>query len=113
MSAHLSDDAIANLAAGGREVVRRLASEVQRLRAVEMLSEAELRAMDLTVELVHLMCQEVIGRGPTRDNDVREFVNHVHSIQQAILAQAAGRAYPDRFRLLGQTIIPPTEGTTP
>jgi hypothetical protein len=60
--------------------------------------------MDITVDLVNVMCQEVIGRGPSRDGDVREFVSHVHGIQAAILAQAAGRAYPDRFRLLGATV---------
>ena len=69
------------------------------------LTEAEIRAMDITVDLVHVMCQEVIGRGRTRDGDVREFVHHVHCIQQAILSQAAGRAHPDRFRLLGEVIV--------
>lgn len=70
----------------------------------DMLTEAELRAMDITVDLVNVMCQEVIGRGPTRDNDIREFVHHVHIIQQAILSQAAGRAYPDTFRTLGEVV---------
>ena len=74
--------------------------------SVEMLSDNELRAMEITVELVNVMCKEVIGQGPTRDADVREFVHHVHIIQQAILSQAAGRAYPDRFRLLGETLRP-------
>ncbi len=69
-----------------------------------MLTDAELRAMDLTVELVNVMCQEVIGRGPTRQADVNEFVGHIHVIQQAILAQSAGRAHPDRFRLLGEVV---------
>jgi hypothetical protein len=53
---------------------------------------------------VHVMCQEVIGRGSTREQDVREFVAQVHVIQQSILAQSAGRAHPDRFRLLGETL---------
>lgn len=68
------------------------------------LSEAEMRAMGLTVDLVHVMCKEVIGHGPTRDADVREFVHHVHVIQQAILSQAAGRAHPELYRLLGETL---------
>lgn len=80
----------------------------------ELLTEPELRALDITVQLVNVVCQEVIGSGPTRDGDVREFVNHVHCIQQAILSQAAGRAYPDRFRTLGQVIehrpVPPPPG---
>lgn len=70
-----------------------------------LLAPAELRAMDITVDLVHVVCQEIIGRGPTRAADINEFVMHIHCVQQTILSQAAGRAYPDRFRLLG-TVIP-------
>ena len=68
------------------------------------LTDAELRAMDITVELVNVVCGEVIGRGVTRDHDVAEFVDKVHQIQALILSQAAGRAHPDRFRLLGEVI---------
>ncbi len=71
---------------------------------MEPLTAAELRAMDITVDLVNVMCKEVIGRGPTREADVREFVAHIHVIQQAILSQAAGRAYPRIFRTLGEVI---------
>jgi hypothetical protein len=73
------------------------------------LTEAETRAMDITVDLVAVVCQEVIGHGPTRDNDVREFVDKVHQIQATIMAQAAGRAHPDRYRLLGETLSEVTE----
>jgi hypothetical protein len=71
---------------------------------VEGLTEAETRALDITTDLVAVVCQEVIGRGPTRDNDVREFVDKVHQIQAVIMSQAAGRAHPDRYRLLGETL---------
>ena len=70
----------------------------------DMLTPAELQAMDLTVELVNLMCGQVIGQGPSRPGDIAEFVSSIHRIQQQILSQAAARAYPDRFRLLGGTI---------
>lgn len=70
----------------------------------DMLTPAELRAMDITVDLVNVMCKEVIGHGPTREHDINEFVAQVHIIQQAILSQAAGRAYPFRFRTLGETV---------
>ena len=79
----------------------------------EMLTPAEMRALDITVDLLHLICKEVIGRGPTRDNDVREFVRHVRIIQQAILSQAAGRAYPQRFRTLGEVIERATDLVQP
>jgi hypothetical protein len=68
------------------------------------LTEPELRALDLTGQLVRVMCQEVIGHGPSREGDVNEFVAHVHVIQQSIRAQAAARCYPQRFRLLGEIV---------
>lgn len=69
------------------------------------LTEAELKAMKLTGELANLVIGGVIGIGRTRDGDVGEFVGHIHAIQRMIMAQAAGRAYPDKFRLLGEEPI--------
>lgn len=68
-----------------------------------LLSRAEHRAMDLTVELVKLVTAEIVADGPTRVGDLSEFVANIHGIQNMILAQAAARAYPDRYRLLGGT----------
>jgi hypothetical protein len=76
---------------------------------IEMLTAAEHRAMALTVELVNLMCAEVIGTDVTRVGDVNEFVGHVHMIQQQILSQAAARAYPDHYRLLGRVLMNESE----
>lgn len=70
----------------------------------DLMTEAEHRAMELTVELTNVVCQEVIGDGASRSGDVREFVAAVHVIQRMIKGQAAGRAYPDRYRLLGRTL---------
>jgi hypothetical protein len=85
-----------------------LAGDLQRrwrpALVTELLTNAEHRAMDLTVTLVNLVMHEVIGFGPTRDADVREFVAAVHAVQQMVLSQAAARAYPDRYRLLGGMI---------
>ena len=66
-----------------------------------LLTEAEQRAMDLTAELAGLLIGDVIGAGASRHGDVSEMVAHIHGIQHAIMAQAAARAYPDRYRLLG------------
>ena len=63
---------------------------------------------ELTNQLASILCTQVIGHGSTRDADIREVVTHVHSIQNAILAQAAARAYPHTYRRLGETL-----GTTP
>jgi hypothetical protein len=69
----------------------------------ELLTPDEQHAIDLTAELANTLGR-IVGRGPTRDHDMAEICLHIHNIQHAVMAQAAARAYPDRFRLLGETI---------
>ena len=71
----------------------------------EMLTEYELKALALTTELVGLVCGSVIGRGASREGDIAEFVGYIHAIQHMVASQAAARAYPDLFRLLGGTAL--------
>ena len=71
----------------------------------ELLTEDEHRALDLTVELTNLVAQNIIGPGYTSQGDINEFVTDIHRIQNRIMAQAAARAYPDRYRLLGGTVL--------
>lgn len=71
---------------------------------IDLLTPVEREAMRLTTELSRLMCGQIIGYGSSRAGDVAEFVSHVHAIQQQILSQAAARAYPDEYRLLGDSI---------
>lgn len=68
-----------------------------------MLSGPEFEAMDLTAQLANKLA-EVVGHGPSRDADLAELVHHVHCIQRAVLAQVAARQFPDKFRLLGETL---------
>ena len=70
---------------------------------MEYLTEEEFAAMNLSAALSNLM-GTIIGSGPTRLDDLREFVVHMHAIQNMILAQAAARAYPTRFRLMGNFV---------
>lgn len=69
-----------------------------------MLSEAELRALELTSDLSNLVVTSVIGRSEHRDHDVDEFIFHIHAIQRMIAANSAAREYPQRFRLLGRKL---------
>lgn len=48
----------------------------------------------------------VVGPDRTRDADLNELVVHVHALQQAVMSQAAARAYPGEFRALGETLHP-------
>lgn len=70
----------------------------------EYLTEHEHRAMQLTAELWNLLGEHVVANGPARPGDMRDFAAHIHAIQHAILSQAAARAYPDRYRLLGEDV---------
>ena len=68
-----------------------------------MLTEREQAAVQKAGDLWGDLCA-IVGDGPTRDHDLAELVVHIHAIQQAIMSQAAGRAYPGQFRLLGETL---------
>jgi len=55
--------------------------------------------------LWNLLCR-ITGQGISREGDLRELTAHVHGIQRAVMKQAAARAYPDRYRLLGDVVHP-------
>lgn len=85
---------------GGLSVIAADALSVE-LLVPEIMTAAEHRAMELTAELAKLMRHEIIAEGPAWRNDHREFMADLHHIQHRILKQAAARAYPDLYRLLG------------
>lgn len=68
-----------------------------------LLTDRERQAARRAGELWGDLCA-IVGDGPTRDADLHELVVHIHAIQHAIMSQAAGRAYPAEFRLLGSTL---------
>jgi hypothetical protein len=65
-----------------------------------LLTAAEHRVMELTVDLHQRLCR-IAGDGDGRYGDLAEVVHHIHALQRIVLAQAAARAYPHRYRLLG------------
>jgi hypothetical protein len=69
----------------------------------DLLTLEERVAMAMTVALVDQF-GKICGRGPSREGDMAEFVTWIHAIQHTIMAQAAARAYPGEFRLLGEVI---------
>lgn len=66
-----------------------------------LLSEMEIQALRMSGELANLL-SKIIGNGSTRDADWREAAAKIHDIQHMIAAQAAARAFPNEFRLLGE-----------
>lgn len=69
----------------------------------DLLTDAERATLAKTVDLWHDLIR-VVGNGPTREADLDELVVHIHAIQRAVMANAAGRAYPEDFRRLGSTL---------
>lgn len=76
---------------------------------MNLLTDQERELLALTGQVADQFAR-VIGDGPSRDGDVTEAVFHVHALQNMILAQAAARAYPDEFRLLGGVVAASMEG---
>lgn len=69
----------------------------------DLLTDAEHDLID-ALGRCNLAFAAVVGDGPNSDEDRREFRTHVHACQQQVMSQAACRAYPDRYRLLGHTM---------
>lgn len=70
---------------------------------LQLLTNEELGVLAITADLANRIVR-VIGDGPQASNDWNEAAVHIHSLQHMIMAQAAARAYPDTFRLLGQQL---------
>jgi len=66
----------------------------------ELLTPAEHALVEKLAEVWNDF-NAICGNGPARHGDLTEACAHVHALQQAVLKQAAARAYPDRYRLLG------------
>lgn len=67
---------------------------------VGLLTEVEKDAMDTTSAL-WAQLNEVVAQGVSRDSDLKEAMFHIHGLQRMIMSQAAARAYPSDYRLLG------------
>jgi hypothetical protein len=68
----------------------------------ELLTDEE---KELLATLGHAarLFRQIVADDTTRDADLSEVVDKIHQLQHAVLAQAAGRYYPDDYRLLGGT----------
>lgn len=69
------------------------------------LTDTEHHALMLTGQLAgYLRAIITAGGGPTIEADWAEAAHEIHTVQQRIMAQAAARAYPDAYRLMGATL---------
>jgi len=69
----------------------------------DLLTPDERKAITMAGELWNQLCR-VVGDGRTRDADMAELCAHIHAIQHAVMSQAAARAYPETYRLLGGSL---------
>ena len=72
-------------------------------RPAKLLTDLEHATIDSLADL-HRDMSLIIGNpgSPISDADRAEMVLHIHALQNMILAQAAARAYPEQYRLLGE-----------
>jgi hypothetical protein len=68
------------------------------------LTEAERAAVDMLGEAWDAVVKVIAAGGNPETYDAHELVGHVHALQNAVLANAAARAYPGAYRLLGGTL---------
>lgn len=68
-----------------------------------MLTDIEQKGLKQTADLWKTL-GEVVGNGPTRDNDLNELIIHIHAIQRYLLAQSVCREHPTEARLLGEVL---------
>jgi hypothetical protein len=80
----------------------------------ELLDPLELHIIDLLGELsasIAALCDDEVHEYPLAEFDQRLLLEHVQVIERYVLAQAAARAFPDRFRLIGE-MAPRSEGAS-
>lgn len=71
--------------------------------ASDLMTDDEHEALRLLGETASL-CRKIIGDGPQADHDWNEMAVRFHGVQHMVMRQCAARAFPERYRLLGQTI---------
>jgi hypothetical protein len=69
----------------------------------ELLTEQEHAVLSTLADAWNLF-QKILADGDTRSEDQVEFMIHLHVCQRMVMGQAAARAYPHRYRLLGDVI---------
>lgn len=69
----------------------------------ELLTDREKQLLDKLADVANEFFV-VSSSSPTRYNDIGEAVSCIHTLQRMILANAAARAYPDKYRLFGGVV---------
>lgn len=69
----------------------------------DLMTPEEHHAMEMTADLFNYMSKNVFGKNTdARRADMPELAHHIHDLQRMIMSQAACRAFPEKYRLLGE-----------
>lgn len=55
----------------------------------------------------------IVRDDKTRHPDLAEICHHIHILQHTVMAQAAARIFPSRYRLLGELVHKDSSKETP
>lgn len=69
-----------------------------------MLTSKEHRIIEILAELANDFSDIMGNHQGACEVDMREVGMHIHALQEKVMAQAASRAYPNLYRLLGEVI---------
>jgi predicted sugar kinase len=72
----------------------------------ELLTSYEKLALEVSGHLANLILNKIIPHPVAMgtENDLYEVLAHIHGIQRYIMSNAAARAYPEMYRVLGQDL---------
>ena len=74
----------------------------------DLLTQDELDCIEALGECAGRL-RRIIGDGPCAHHDWAEVADKIHQLQAMVMAQAAVRAFPERFRPLGGRIEEATD----
>jgi len=78
-------------------------TEMGGMAHADLLTNAEHELLGLLGSCWNRYAAILRTAGGDVQGDAAEFASHIHDLQNAVMAQAAARAYPDRYRLAGST----------
>lgn len=69
-----------------------------------LLTDDEHEFVRLAGQLCAFFKTKIVLDGPNREGDIREVEAAIHTLQARVMSNAAARAFPDRYRLLGGAV---------
>ena len=78
--------------------------DLEALTGTAYLTDSEHAVMAALATVWDTFVNEIVEHGETREHDLDEIAADIHALQRTVMKQAAARAYPSRYRLLGGVV---------